>query len=129
VELIHPGVSDLDRETPFGNSTGILGVVVAQLLCAGSGFRSPLAATLSAASTNAECSNQPELVGVALRLAESPQIRAPVGVAADRVSVRVSAAPPAWALISIGVPGSPRFGDLSEMENDARAQRPRAVDS
>ena len=32
VELIHPGVSDLDRETPFGNSTGILGVVGAHLL-------------------------------------------------------------------------------------------------
>ena len=32
VELIHPGVSNLDRETPSGNNTGILGVVVAHLL-------------------------------------------------------------------------------------------------
>jgi len=39
VKLIHPGVSDLDRETPFGNSTGILSVVVAHLHCAES--RSP----------------------------------------------------------------------------------------
>jgi hypothetical protein len=36
MELIHPGVSDLDRETPFGNSTGILGVVGAHLLRAAS---------------------------------------------------------------------------------------------
>jgi hypothetical protein len=34
VELIHPSVSNLDRETPSGNSTGILGVVGARLLCA-----------------------------------------------------------------------------------------------
>jgi hypothetical protein len=34
VELIHPGVSDLGRETPFGDSTGILSVVVAHLHCA-----------------------------------------------------------------------------------------------
>jgi hypothetical protein len=26
VEPIHPGVNDLDRDAPFGNSTGILGV-------------------------------------------------------------------------------------------------------
>ena len=36
LELIHPGVSDLNRETPFGNSTRILSVVVAHLRCAGS---------------------------------------------------------------------------------------------
>lgn len=36
LELIHPGVSDLDRETPFGNSTRILSVVVAHLHCAAS---------------------------------------------------------------------------------------------
>jgi hypothetical protein len=35
-ELIHPGVSDLNRETPFGNSTRILSIVVAHLHCAGS---------------------------------------------------------------------------------------------
>ena len=35
LELIHPGVSDLNRETPFGNSTRILSVVVAHLHCAG----------------------------------------------------------------------------------------------
>ena len=29
LEPIHPGVSDLNRETPFGNSTRILSVVVA----------------------------------------------------------------------------------------------------
>jgi hypothetical protein len=34
LELIHPGVSDLNRETPFGNSTRILSVVVAHLHCA-----------------------------------------------------------------------------------------------
>jgi hypothetical protein len=28
LEPIHPGVSDLNRETPFGNSTRILSVVV-----------------------------------------------------------------------------------------------------
>jgi hypothetical protein len=31
LELIHPGVSDLNRETPFGNSTR--SVVVAHLHC------------------------------------------------------------------------------------------------
>src|ERR1019366_1498474 len=36
LELIHPGVSDLNRETPFGNSTRILSVVVAHLHCAAS---------------------------------------------------------------------------------------------
>jgi hypothetical protein len=52
LELIHPGVSDLNRETPFGNSTRILSVVVAHLHCAerGSdrlalGLRSSLAQT------------------------------------------------------------------------------------
>jgi len=34
LDLIHPGVSDLNRETPFGNSTRILSVVVAHLHCA-----------------------------------------------------------------------------------------------
>jgi hypothetical protein len=34
LELIHPGVRDLNRETPFGNSTRILSVVVAHLHCA-----------------------------------------------------------------------------------------------
>jgi hypothetical protein len=34
LEPIHPGVSDLNRETPFGNSTRILSVVVAHLHCA-----------------------------------------------------------------------------------------------
>lgn len=34
LELIHPGVSDLNRETPFANSTRILSVVVAHLHCA-----------------------------------------------------------------------------------------------
>jgi hypothetical protein len=37
LELIHPGVSDLNRETPFGNSTRILSVVVAHLHCADRG--------------------------------------------------------------------------------------------
>ena len=37
LELIHPGVSDLNRETPFGNSTGILGIVCTHLLCADTG--------------------------------------------------------------------------------------------
>ena len=36
LELIHPRVSDLNRQTPFGNSTRILSVVVAHLHCAGS---------------------------------------------------------------------------------------------
>jgi hypothetical protein len=38
LELIHPGVSDLNRETPFGNSTRILSVVVAHLHCAESDY-------------------------------------------------------------------------------------------
>jgi hypothetical protein len=37
LELIHPGVSDLNRETPFGNSTRILSGVVAHLHCADRG--------------------------------------------------------------------------------------------
>src|ERR1019366_6848486 len=46
LELIHPGVSDLDRETPFGNSTRILSVVVAHLHCAASSTRgSPVTET------------------------------------------------------------------------------------
>ncbi len=39
LKLIHPGVSDLNRETPFGNSTRILSVVVAHLHCAASAHR------------------------------------------------------------------------------------------
>jgi hypothetical protein len=31
LEPIHPGVSDLNRETPFGNSARILSVIVAHL--------------------------------------------------------------------------------------------------
>jgi hypothetical protein len=42
VELIHPGISDLDRETPSGNSTGTLGVVGAHLLRAARGARRSL---------------------------------------------------------------------------------------
>jgi hypothetical protein len=38
LELIHPGVRDLNRETPFGNSTRILSVVVAHLHCAESSY-------------------------------------------------------------------------------------------
>jgi hypothetical protein len=34
LELIHPGVSDLNRETPFGDSARILSIVVAHLHCA-----------------------------------------------------------------------------------------------
>lgn len=34
LEPIHPGVSDLNRKTPFGNSTRILSVGVAHLHCA-----------------------------------------------------------------------------------------------
>jgi hypothetical protein len=46
LELIHPGVSDLNRETPFGNSTRILSVVVAHLHCAASSTRgSPVTET------------------------------------------------------------------------------------
>jgi hypothetical protein len=41
LELIHPGVSDLNRETPFGNSTRILSVVVAHLHCAESAHLVP----------------------------------------------------------------------------------------
>ena len=33
LEPIHPGVSDLNRETPFGNNTRILSVVVASKDC------------------------------------------------------------------------------------------------